>query len=364
MGDHEDVARTPVGQYIAPSVEKVDFGPGAVEMLPEEIRSQGAKRPFLVTTGSLAGGPVESEVTALIGDSLSGTFAGVHQHTPSGDVVHLSNVLQSHRPDILVSLGGGSVIDATKAANLALARDTGSFLPHISIPTTLSAAEFSPLFGVTDEQTHVKKGGSSPFVQPQVVILDANLTRLTPDWLWYGSGIRALDHAVETIYAPDRQPATTGAALEAIRLLFDHLPASGGDRLAIAERQQCMMAAWLSFFAVGNITLGLSHALGREIGARYNAPHGFTSAVLLAKVMAYSMDETAPEQARIAEAAGVDRGDRSVTELALEAPVKVEELVSNLRLPTRLRDLGVPEDDIPGLAAGRDDVMHVLSAAW
>ena len=364
MASHEDVARTPIGQYIVPQLEKVDFGPGSTERLPEEVRNQGGTRPFLVTTGSLINSPVGTEITSLLGDRLTGTFSAVHQHTPSGDIVRLTDAILSQRPDIVVSLGGGSVIDATKAAVLALARDTGSFLPHIALPTTLSASEFSPLFGVTDERTHTKSGGSSPFVQPQAVILDAALTRLTPDWLWYGSGIRALDHAVETVYAPNRQPATTAAALEAIRLLFDHLPSSGGEDASVPARQQCMIAAWLSFFGVGNITLGLSHALGREIGARYSVPHGYTSAVLLPRVMAFLLPETEPEQARIAEAAGVERRDRAISEIALEAPTRVEELVARLGLPRRLRDLDVPETDIEPLAAGRDDVLHILREAW
>ena len=248
------------------------------------------------------------------------------------------------------------MIDTAKASALALARDTGTFPQHVALSTTLSASEFSPLFGVTDEATKVKAGGNSPFVVPQVAILDAELAEETPDWLWLASGVRALDHAVETVYAPNHQPATDAAALEAIRLLFDYLPRSVGSERSLAHRQQCQIAAWLSFIGVNNITLGLSHILGREIGPRYDIPHGYTSAILLPHVMTFLLPGTAAQQSRIAEAMNAAA--------AAEASNAVSSFVRGLGLPQRLRDVGVPEDDLPGLANGRDDVLQILQSAW
>ncbi len=360
-----DEQGVPIGEFVTPPVDKVAFGPGSVETLPREVERLDGKRVFIITTGSIATKtPLLRRVEKLLGLSHAGTFSDVRQHNPSQTVVAAVAAVQQANADLIVSLGGGSVIDNAKASILALARDTGTFLPHISLPTTLSAAEFSPMFGVTDEKTHFKSGGASPFVQPQIVILDAGLTEHTPDWLWYASGIRSLDHAVETVYAPNHQPATDAGALEAIRLLFEHLPDSTSGEQKLAARQQCMMAAWLSFFGVANITLGLSHALGREIGPYYDVPHGYTSAVLLPKVMAYLLPETLARQALIARAAGVDVRGKSEGEAAIEAPVAVSQLVARLGLPQRLRDLGVPEGDLVKLSGGREEVLHILSEAW
>lgn len=355
--------RTPSGEYVFSAIEKVSFGPGSVEQLPDELDRLMVKRALLVTTGSVVATPLAERVAGLVGDRLAGRFSDVHQHTPAGDVVALARAAESIRADLLLSLGGGSVIDAVKAAILALARDTGNFLPHIALPTTLSAAEFSDFFGVTEEETRVKSGAKNPLIQPQYVILDADLTAHTPEWLWLGSGIRALDHAVETVYAPNHQPATDATALEAIRLLFRYLPPSR-DQSASDARQHCQIAAWLSFFGIANITLGLSHALGREIGPRYNVPHGYTSAVLLPKVMSYLLPETLDRQALVARAAGVDTGGMSEGDAALEAPEAVGNLVRTLGLPQRLRDLSVPQADLPALAGKREAVLHVLQEAW
>lgn len=355
---------TPVGEYVFSSLEKVTFGPGSLSSLPEEIDLLQARHVLLVSTRSLANSAALSAVREALGPRLVGIFTNIPQHTPASSVVALTARAQSLHADALVSLGGGSVIDATKAAVLALARDTGHFLAHVSIPTTLSASEFSPLFGITDEATHRKTGGSNPFVVPQFVILDAQLTAETPDWLWKGSGARALDHAVETVYAPNHQPATDAAALEAIRLLFHHLPLSTRPNSSLDARQHCQLAAWLSFFGISNITLGLSHALGRELGPRYDIPHGYTSAILLPRVMAFLLPQTTARQALIARAAGEDTGDRSEGELALEAPTRVSTFMGSLGLPQRLREVGVPETDLPDLAAGRGDVLKVLHEAW
>lgn len=352
------------GTYVFLPIDKVIYGPGTVTQLPAEVDRIGGSRVVVVTTTSIAEkSALVSEVQDLLDGRCVSSFSAMRQHTPSGTVTSLCEELKRSEADMVVSLGGGSVIDGVKAAVLAVARDTGEFLPHVALPTTLSASEFSPLFGVTDETTREKAGGNNPFVTPRVAILDAELTRATPDWLWFSSGIRALDHAVETVYAPDHGPVTDATALEAIRLLFEFLPQSGGtDNLA--ARQECQVAAWLSFFGVANIALGLSHLLGRQIGPRYNVPHGHTSAVLLPHVMEALAPVTEDRQALIARAAGAASQEASTQEAARSAPGAVYDLVERLSLPHQLRDLNVPETDLQLLSGGRDDVLTVLRAAW
>jgi alcohol dehydrogenase len=337
----------------------VVFGPGAARVLADELAALSLHRALLITTPSLSNHtPLPDRFRQMLGNVLVGICDSTAQHTPAHTVREVEAAIDEHKPDVLISLGGGSVIDTVKAANLAWARDSGTFLPHVSLPTTLSASEFSPLFGVTDEQTKVKAGGNNLFVTPTLVILDAELTVWTPDWLWKSSGFRALDHAVETVYAPDHQPATDAPALEAIRLLFHYLPASCDTRSSLAARQQCQIAAWLSFFGVTNITLGLSHLLGRQIGPRYGVPHGHTSAVLLPKAMEFWLAATRDRQALMAQAMG-DAQARPE-----QAAKRVFDLATALDLPHRLRDLDVPAGDLELLAGGRQDALTILTAAW
>lgn len=354
----------PAGSYIYLPMDRVVYGPGSLSVLPGEVDRLGGLRVLLVTTGSIVrSSSLAIQVQALLGERCVAVHSNVRQHTPAGDVTGVCNRLVATEADLVVSLGGGSVIDAAKAAILANARETGGFLPHIAIPTTLSASEFSPLFGVTDEVTRVKGGGNNAFVTPRVAILDAEVTQPTPRRLWLGSGIRALDHAVETVYAPDHGPVSDATALEAIRLLFTYLPRSV-DPADVGAAQQCQLAAWLSFFGVANITLGLSHVLGRQLGPRYGVAHGDTSAVMLPHVMDALVATNADRLALVAVAAGAAEHGMPPEVAAREAPRAVRELVALLDLPCRLRDLGVPEDDLEALGGGQTEIRAIVQAAW
>src|SRR5439155_24027016 len=155
------------------------------------------------------------------------------------------------------------------------------------IPTTLSAAEFSHLAGVTNESggQPIKAGFVDVAVMPRVVLLDPALTLETPLPLWLSTGIRALDHAVETLYAPGAHPINDVLALEAIRRLFAWLPRSMAGPDDLDARTELQIASWMSFFGETNTPMGLSHNLGRRIGATYNVPHGITSCITLPHVM-------------------------------------------------------------------------------
>ena len=178
---------------------------------------------------------------------------------------------------------------------------------HIAIPTTLSAGEFTAVAGITDERTRVKRAVSDPRLVPRTVYTDPTVTLETPPWLWAASGVRALDHAVETIYASRHHPLSDAAAARGLSMLVKHLPASlsttGAEQLE--HRLQCQLGAWLSVFGVTNAGLGLSHALGHQIGPRWDVPHGVTSCITLPHAMRY-MAARAPERfGPIAQAFGV-----------------------------------------------------------
>jgi len=351
----------PEGTYQGRVVELVLYGPGSAGRW-REIPALQESRALLATTRSVARSPVFGDLAALFSPILRATFKDTRQHAPVSAVEQLAERIRESGADVVISLGGGSVIDTAKAAIDLEAGRTGVYLPHVAVPTTLSAAEFAQSYGMTDDQTRRKRRGSNLNLLPHAVILDSRLTVHTPDWLWSGSGLRALDHAVETIYAPDGNPVADALGLEAVSRLFRYLPASVHTDGTIHARQHCQIAAWLSFAANSTITLGPSHRLGRLIGPIYSVPHGFTSAILLPHVMDAVMPGIAPRQDLIVRAAAA--GDEASTPASGDAASLVRDLVRRLALPTRLRDVGVPRDELPELAGDNAMDLRVLEAAW
>ena len=172
--------------------------------------------------------------------------------------------------------------------------------------------------------------------------------------MWLSSGIRALDHAVETLYAPGTHPIEDVLALEAIRRLFHYLPLSKERPDDLDARTELQLAAWMSFFGEVNTPMGLSHNLGRRMGATYGVPHGVTSCVTLAPVMRFMATRDAGHMAAIARigraiAGDVVGDDPRAAQAAVDA---VGDLVTRLGLPARLHEVGVEAGDIPAIAAG------------
>jgi alcohol dehydrogenase len=347
-------------------------------------------------------------VTRVLGSRYAGVFAGALQHVPAGTVQALRLAMRDAGADCLVSVGGGSPIDTAKAAAHAILADRGGGPAadgpvHIAIPTTLSAAEFTDVAGMTDEATRVKHALSDPRIAPRTAIADPVLTLETPDWLWAASGIRALDHAVETLYASRLHPIGEPLAVRAIELLLAHLPRSMGNGHpvrrggpsafanasadksgppdnATAHRGECQMAAWLAVFGLTNAGFGLSHVLGHQIGPRWNVAHGVTSAIVLPHAMRF-MAAAAPERfAPIARGLGLDVGVTDASASAGACAARVEAFIAQFNLPTRLRDVGVQEDEMGDIATHvcealadshtidrtieRADLMSILTSAY
>lgn len=367
--------------FALPRLERVISGPGALARLPSEIERYECRRVAVVTGKTVGASPLAARVADLLGDRCAAPFTGARQHVPSGTVQALLQHMESVDADALVSVGGGSPIDTAKAAVHAMLQRRASPLPvHIAIPTTLSAGEFTDVAGITDEGSRVKHAVFDTRLAPRTVLADPEAARATPDWLWAASGMRALDHAIETLYAARRHPLSDTLAERAIGMLVEHLPPSlGGGADVLARRATCQLAAWLAVFGVTNAGFGLSHALGHQIGPRWNVPHGITSAIVLPHAMRF-MAGVAPERfAPIAGALGVDLHRGTPREAALACADRVADFAARLSLPQRLRDAGVPADELDALvqivgrimaAAGagsltaRPDFGSVLRAAY
>ena len=329
--------------------ERVHFGAGSLVKIREEARS--SDRAFVVTGRTLyEKTDLIRRVEALLGEKHAGTYSGVGQHTPGSSVERTTEAARGS--DLLLSVGGGSVIDGTKA----VARKLG-YPTHVAVPTTLSGAEWAHRVGVTDEASGRKGGFVDPGAVPPVVILDPEVTLFTPERLWLSTGIRALDHAVEGLLFGGEHPITDVTGVEGARRLLHYLPRSREEPEDVEVRMELQIAAWLAYFGPFNTPMGLSHGLGRRIGASYGVPHGYTSCITLAPSLEVAKNR-APEDRwrRLEEALGGDPDSRVAT------------LVQDLGLPHRLRDVGVPEDDLETIARDfgdhKEDALAILSRAY
>jgi alcohol dehydrogenase len=341
------------GEYRFTRLETVTFGAGKIESLGPELSRRGAKRALIVTGKTLGRSKLLDKVKAAAGPLLAGVFSGAAQHVPSRTVTELIADARRHEVDAMISFGGGSPIDTVKAASMSLMKENGGReILHIAVPTTLSAGEFTPAGGITDESTRVKGGVADARLQAKVVILDPALTVETPAWLWASTGMRALDHAVESAYSSRHQLVTDTLSAKAIALLDAHLLPSlqttGDDELE--HRLQCQLAAWLSIFGMTNSRAGISHALGHQIGPYWDVPHGVTSCITLPHVMRFMADIAADRFGPIAEGLGVRFDSKNPRSSALECADRTAKFIKKFEVPNRLRDVGVKREEISRIA--------------
>ena len=366
-----DKAPTASGEYTYLPIERVYFGPGTITKLGDELDRIGSRRPFLVTGQSIA---QKTDLIARIEGAAKKKFAGVFseikQHAPISGIRRATTAVGEAKGDSLISLGGGSPIDSTKIIVKELSEDFHSpAIPHIAVPTTLSAAEFSHVAGMTDEKLNRKTGFRDLRMVPRLIFLDPELTIPTPGWLWASSGIRSLDHAVEAVSSPNHQSYVDTLALEAIRLLFQNLKDSTDNPANLKSRLNCQLAAWMSFAGVVSVGTGLSHSIGRVIGATWSIPHGITSCLTLSEVMRMEARRNPERLALIAKAEGKNTEGVPVEKAAVEAANGVSDLVRTLGLSKRLRDYGIKRDDLQTIAreAGGHEsayALQILERIW
>ena len=358
-------------EFQFPRLERVISGAGIVDSLAAEIDRRRLSRIVVVTGRTLGASALLKRITDPLGDRCVLAFKDAKQHVPSCSVAELALAIDQRHADCVISFGGGSPIDTVKAAihTLLIAGGGGHSTDegpvHIAIPTTLSAGEFTAVVGITDERTRVKRAVSDPRLVPRTVFTDPTVTLETPPWLWAASGVRALDHAVETIYASRHHPLSDAAAARGLSMLVNHLPTSlsttGAEQLE--HRLQCQLGAWLSVFGVTNAGLGLSHALGHQIGPRWDVPHGVTSCITLPHAMRY-MAARAPERfGPIAQAFGVSFDVANAKDGALESADRMTRFIAQFQLPQRLRDVHVPLEEIREVAGLVHDILDGAQAS-
>src|SRR3990172_6121248 len=356
---------------------KIVYGQGSISSLPAEIAD---KRAVLVTSKAIQDKTdLIGRLTDLLGSQLVGVFTGSVLHTPRKAILEAAAFARPLQPDVILSLGGGSDTDTCKALRLVLWLELNSeaefddafaaykrgwndwggsdlgrrLLPQIGMPTTLISAEHTQGVGVTDETTHAKQVFSHPDLRSEVIILDPDLSMTTPPQLWYSTGVKALEHAIAKLSARDRDPVLEAIAAHSVAILGQELPRSHKNHANPIPRGNLLIASWLCMFGSWNSLvkrMGLSHALGRQVGGVSGASHGLISAVLLPLCMEFNAPACGDAIGMAAGGLRIQTDGLSTEASALQAAAKVRDLIHELGLPQRLRDIGVREDDLSRIA--------------
>jgi len=265
-------------------------------------------------------------VRAALGDRLAGVCDTAAMHVPSDRVQRAIVDIDRIRPDALVAVGGGSAIGLAKA----IARDRP--LPIVAVPTTYAGSEMTSIWGTTSGD--IKTTGRDPAVAPRLVIYDPELTLALPTHTSAASGMNAMAHAVEAMYAPNVSPAAAAAAEDAIRILAHALPLVMATPRDLEARTLAMRGAHAAAMALELAPMGLHHKLCHVLGG-FGLPHAETHAALLPHVVAFNAPAAADAMARIASALGVT-----------DASAGIHSLNDTLGLTMSLGVLGLKQADI------------------
>lgn len=304
---------------------RVIFGEGSAAMLAAEAERLGLDRILVLTTPGR-----EDRARALAADLAmrgAGVFAGAAMHTPVSVTERAMETVTLSRADGLVVFGGGSAIGLSKA--IALRTD----LPQIVIPTTYAGSEMTPVLGETRDGLKVTQTTSR--VLPEVVLYDVAETMGLPPETSGASGINAIAHAVEALYAQNRNPIISLLAADGIRALAGALPRITADPGDVAARRDALYGAWLCGTCLGAVGMALHHKLCHSLGGTFNLPHAQTHAIILPHALAYNAPAAPEAIAQLCTALGTQE-----PALALHA------LTGAVGTPRALRDLGMPESGI------------------
>lgn len=304
---------------------RVIFGAGSVAQLADEVRRFGFKRALVLTTKGQAA--LGEKTAARLGALSVGAYPGAVMHTPAD--VGEAGCAEARRldADCTVAVGGGSAIGLGKI----IARDTG--LPQIAVPTTYSGSEMTAIWGVTKDG--VKVTGPDPKVRPVCVIYDPELTLRLPASVSGPSGLNAMAHSVEALYAENANPIASLMAEESIRALGKSLPVVVKDPVNLEARGEALYGAWLAASALAQAGIALHHKLCHTLGGAFDLPHAEVHTILLPHACAYNRDAAAEAMARVARSLGVQDAAVGIYDLALAIGAKVA-----------LKDIGMREADL------------------
>ena len=380
--------------------DHVIWGPGSHGRLRSLLEEMDCRRVLLLTSGSLKRcTPWVDRIVEALGDLLVAVRSDSREFTPDWLCFDTARQAREVQPDVIVTAGGGSVADWGKAVAFILAqgletvRELDDYvaapdnqrlaalprapIPQVAIATTLSASEATWSVTINRPERKFKDHVRHPDLVPRAVILDAAIASSTPAGVWCATGLKAMEHVVEKLYTVDRNPVVDNMCLKAGELLYRCLPRCKDNPEDLEAFTQCQLALVGVGFHGRGVHKGLSQVIGWQLGA-YGVSHGHTSCVILPHVMEFNRSISVSAQAALGRALG---GDGATDEEAAEnAHAAVAGLVRALELPSRLRDVGIPREDLPEIASkvivspniiynpkpvtDPEEVLGVLEKAW
>ena len=308
---------------------RVVFGPGSLARIGEEIERLGVHRALVLTTPEQR--PLGEHVAELLGTRAAGVHAAARMHVPIAVAEAACEEARRLGADGCVAAGGGSTIGLGKAIALR------SELPILAVPTTYAGSEMTPIWGLTEGEA--KRTGRDARVLPRAVIYDAELTLSLPPASSASSGMNAIAHAVEALYAEDANPIISLMAEEAIRALARSLPVVVQLPADLAGRSEAQYGCWLAGACLGAVGMALHHKLCHTLGGSFDLPHAEVHSIVIAHAAAFNRDAAPEAMARVARALG-----------ASDAATGLYDLARRLGVKMRLADIGMAADALDGAA--------------
>jgi maleylacetate reductase len=360
-------------------MERVVFGRPAGATLAAEAERLGSKRVFLIVSRTLnTTTPEIVKIAEALGERYAGVFDGVAQHTTREGAIETTRAAREAGADLIVAIGGGSVVDIAKITTLCLEHNVtdedgldgfeiqvddkgrrkvrnfrGPSVRMIAVPSSLSGGEYNAACLVTDGRRKLKQTFFHSKMMPLTIVLDPQLLRYAPESLLLGSGTRAMDHAIEALCAPQGNPLVDATVLRGIELMREWLPAARSNRDDIEAATQCQVASWLCSFGLqARVPMGASHAIGHVLGGTCDVPHFLCTPVMMPGILAYNEPFTADAQKSLAAALG--QPDTPAAD-AFRA------FCQSLGLPTSLGEVGVGADQFDLIARNTMTEFFIFS---
>lgn len=304
---------------------RVVFGRGSLGRLAQEVQALGAKKALVLCTPEQR---KQAQVAAdLLGPLSAGIYDGAQMHVPIEGARRAREFSRDVGADCMVAIGGGSTVGLGKAIALE------STVPIIAVPTTYAGSEMTPIYGITENS--LKKTGRDLRVLPRTVLYDPDLSVSLPVHMSVVSGMNAIAHAAEGLYAKDGNPVMSLMAEEGIRALAQGMRGVVRQPADIEARSDCLYGAWLCGSVLGHVGMALHHKLCHTLGGTFNLPHAETHTIVLPHALAYNSQAAPEAMQRIARAIGAPSAAAGLYDLAKE-----------LGAPIALRDIGLKEEDM------------------
>ncbi|PKN53137.1 MAG: NAD-dependent alcohol dehydrogenase [Deltaproteobacteria bacterium HGW-Deltaproteobacteria-13] len=379
--------------FIYRNPTRLVYGENSINEVEQEIVSLKCSKAFLVTDKGVVNAGLAERVEKVLGKKLVGTFDGCIQDSDLRIINEVSGIAKSKGADVLVSVGGGSVIDTTKGIAIVL-KEGGKIedykgqqclsrpqTPHIVIPTTAGTGSEVTYFAVIKDQVnHQKHPYCDDNIIPNVGILDPTMTEGLPPMLTATTGMDAFSHALESMHATQCQPVADAMAISAIQLITEYLPKCVENGKDLFARGQQLLASTMAGIAFNNGQVAMVHALAHTVGGMFKVPHGLANSIFLPHVVRFNADVCGDRYTLIAKAMGLDMKDINDENSGEAVAAAITALTRKMGVPQKLSEVGVPEDSLAQVAENSlsdgaivynpkpvfdaEEVLGVIKQAW